>query len=93
MGKKLEKLKSDNFENMKVGFLLELKFNQDLLNDYCKKFILFLNDNHKFFKSIDLCSVTQAIDSFYILFLNFTDLLYKDVDPSDLYCKFYKDFY
>lgn len=93
MGKKLEKERQKNFQNVKIGFLLELKFRQDFINEQLSNFIVFLEDNSKFLTKIDLHCITHGIDNFNDLFYNFTDLIYTDVDFNEVYCKFHKDFY
>ena len=93
MGFKLEEDRQKNFDNMKIGFLLELWFRQNSLNDELRNFIKFLSDNQEFLNNIDLLCMTQGIDNFISLFYYFTDLIYKDVDSTDSYFKFHKDFY
>lgn len=93
MGKKLEKYRQENFDNMKIGFLLELGFRQNVVNEQLKNFIVFLEDNQKFLEKIDLHCMTNGIDNFINLFYNFTDLIFKDVDFNEVHCKYHKDFY
>lgn len=93
MGKKLEKFKNDNFENMKVGFLLELSFRQNSINEQLSNFIDFLKDNNKFLSNIDSFCLIQGIDNFNNLFYNFTDLIFFNVDKSEKFCKYHKNFY
>ena len=73
MGKKLEKERQKNFDNMKIGFLLELGFRQNSINEQLRNFIDFLVDNQKFLTKIDLPCMTQGVDNFIDLFYNFTD--------------------
>lgn len=93
MGKKLEKFKKDNFENMKIGFLLELGFKQEEINLQLKNFIEFLKENKEFLKNVDLYCLTESIENFSDLFLNFTDVIYKDVDFNEIHCKYHKKFF
>lgn len=93
MGKLLDKQKNDNFDKMKIGFLLELVFRQNSLNEQARSLISFLEDNQKFFTNIDICNITQGLDSFIELFYNFTGLIFKDVDFEETYCQYHKDFY
>ena len=93
MGKKLEKFKNDNFENMKVGFLLELLFRQNSINEQLSNFIDFLKDNNKFLSNIDSSCLIQGIDNFNDLFYNFTDLIFFNVDKSEKFCEYHKNFY
>ena len=93
MGLKLDENREKNFDNMKVGFLLELWFRQNSINEELRNFINFLSDNQNFFNNIDLLCMIQGIDNFISLFYYFTDLVYKDVDSTDSYFKYHKDFY
>lgn len=93
MGKLLDKQKNDNFDKIKIGFLLELVFRQTSLNEQARSLISFLEDNRNFFTNIDICNITQGLDSFIELFYNFTDLIFKDVDFEESYCQYHKDFY
>lgn len=93
MGKLLDKQKNDNFDKMKIGFLLELVFRQNSLNEQARSLISFLEDNQKFFTNIDICNITQGLDSLIELFYNFTGLFFKDVDFEETYCQYHKDFY
>lgn len=93
MGKKLDKYRHKNFENMKVGFLLELGFRQNSISEQLRNFIIFIESNENFLNKIDLFCITQGIDNFIDLFYNFTDLVFKDVDFNEIHCKYHKDFY
>lgn len=93
MGKLLDKQKNDNFDKMKIGFLLELVFRQNSLNEQARSLISFLEDNQNFFTNIDICNIAQGLDSFIELFYNFTGLIFKDVDFEETYCQYHKDFY
>lgn len=93
MGKKLDKYRHENFENMKVGFLLELGFRQNSISEQLRNFIIFIESNENFLNKIDLSCMTQGIDNFIDLFYNFTDLVFKDVDFNEIHCKYHKDFY
>lgn len=93
MGKKLEKYRQENFDNMKIGFLLELGFRQNSINEQLRNLISFFEENKIFFTKIDLPCITQGIDNFIDLFYNFTDLVFKDVDTNEVHFKYHKDFY
>lgn len=93
MGEKLEKMRNENFENMKIGFLLELGFRQNSIKKQFDDLISFLEDNKDFLKNIDLYCMTQGIENLSDLFFNFTDLVFKDVDYNETHCKYHKDFY
>lgn len=93
MGKKLDKLREKNFENMKVGFLLELGYRQDNIHREFETFIAFIEENKNFFRNIDVCSLTAGIESYNDAFYNFTDLIFKDVDCHEVHCKYHKKFY
>ena len=74
--------------------MIILKYNN---NDFyvltSRSLISFLEDNRNFFTNIDICNITQGLDSFIELFYNFTDLIFKDVDFEESYCQYHKDFY
>lgn len=89
----LKKIKEENFENMKIGFLLELWFRQCSFSEELKKFISFLEDNKQFLTIIDLHCITQVINNINDMFTNSTDLIFYDVDFNEIYCKYHKDFY
>lgn len=93
MGKDLQLERINNIDNMKVGFLLELTFRQELICEQLKNLIVFFKDNEQFFNQIDLFNLTQGIDNFINLFFSFTDMVFPDVDMNEDYCKYYKDFY
>lgn len=93
MGNNLEKFKKDNIENVKVGFLLELGFKQEEIHSQLKNFISFLEDNKNFLRNVDLYCLTESIENFSDLFLNFTDVIYKDVDFNEIHCKYHKKFF
>ena len=93
MGKEIERDKQKNFDNIKIGFLLELQFRQDTINKQLRDLSCFFEDNQVFFNTIDLSCMTQGIDNFIDLFYNFTGLIFKDVDYDENYCKYHKDFY
>ena len=85
--------KKENFDNMKVGFLLELLFRQKQVNNNLRDISSFIKENEDFFNSLDLCCIYQAIDYLCGFIYNFIDICYKDVDSDENYCKYYKDFY
>lgn len=93
MGKDLQKELINNIDNMKVGFLLELTFRQELISEQLKNLIVFFKDNEQFFNKIDSFNLTQGIDNFIDLFYSFTDIVFPDVDVNESYCKYYKGFY
>ena len=93
MGALLDKEREQNFDNLKIGFLLELYFRQNSLSDELRNFFSFVDDNIEFFTRIDLYCMTQGVNNFIDLFLHFTDLIYLDVDPDESHCKYHKCFY
>lgn len=93
MGKKLNKYREENKDKMVVGFCLELKSLQELFNRDFNFFVSFIENNRIFFNNIDVSSLQQAIQDFNSSFINFTDLIYSDVDFSELHCDYHKDFY
>ena len=93
MGKNLQNEKEKNFNNMKVGFLLETGFRQERICEELKDLIVFFEDNKEFYNSLDVFNFTSGIDNFIDLFYNFTDIVFTDVDPNEDYCKFHSDFY
>lgn len=93
MSNELEKERQENFNNMKIGFLLELWFRQNMISEQLRTFIVFLEDNKDFFKNIDLSCMVQGISDFIGLFYSFTDLIFRDVDFDEVHCKYHKDFY
>lgn len=93
MGKKLNKYREENKDKMVVGFCLELKFLQELFNRDFNFFVSFIENNRIFFNNIDVSSLQQAIQDFNSSFINFTNLIYSDVDFSELHCDYHKDFY
>lgn len=93
MGKDLQKERINNIDNMKIGFLLELTFRQNLISEQLNNLIVFFKDNEQFFNQIDLLNLTQGIDNFIDLFFSFTDIVFPDVDMNEDYCKYYKGFY
>lgn len=48
MGKDLQKERINNIDNMKVGFLLELTFRQELISEQLKNLIVFLRTMNNF---------------------------------------------
>ena len=93
MSENLEKFKDENKDNMLVGFCLELKFMQSLINQQIRNLISFIEDNSKFFNKIDLYVLNEGLDSLIDVFTFYTDLIYNDVDFNEIHCKFHKDFY
>lgn len=93
MGKKLELDKKNNLDKIKIGFLLELNFRQDILIKDIENLISFINNNSDMLVNIDLFSITQGLDSLIDVFCNFTDLIFVDVDFEENYMKYLKDSY
>lgn len=93
MGKKLDKYREQNKDKMIIGFCLELKFLQELFDKDFGFFISFIDENICFFNNIDVSSFKQAIQDFNSSFINFTNLIYSDVDFNELHCNYHKDFY
>lgn len=93
MGKKLELDKKNNLDKIKLGFLLELNFRQDILVKDIKDLISFINNNSDMLVNIDLFSITQGLDALIDVFCNFTDLIFVDVDFEENYMKYLKDSY
>ena len=93
MGEKLDKYRNDNIDKLIVGFCLDLKFRQEFFENSFKDFVEFLNSNSEFLKSIDLHTFSQGIENILEIFMNYTDLIYNDVDIDEKYCTFHKDFY
>ena len=93
MGKKLDEDREQNREKMIIGFCLELKFIQNLLSRDFNLFVSFIENNRGFFNNMDVTSLEHAIQDFHSSFINFTDLIYSDVDFRELYCNYHKDFY
>ena len=93
MGKKLNKYREQNKDKMIIGFCLELKFLQELFDKDFSFFISFIDKNSCFFNNIDVSSLQQAIQDFNSSFINFTNLIYSDVDFNELHCDYHKDFY
>ena len=93
MGKKLNEYREQNKDKMVVGFCLELKFLQELMDRDFNYFVSFIEKNQCFFNHIDICSLQEAIQSFDNSFIDFTNLIYSDVDFNELHCGYHKDFY
>lgn len=93
MGKKLNKYREQNKDKMIIGFCLELKFLQELFDKDFRFFISFIDKNSCFFNNIDVSSLRQAIQDFNSSFINFTNLIYSDVDFNESHCDYHKDFY
>lgn len=93
MGENLDKIKKENFDNMKIGFLLELGFRQNSINEQINMFKDFLQENVEFLNVVDIHCLDAGLDNFSDLFLNFTDLIFKDVDFYEKHCIYHKDFY
>ena len=93
LGYKLDKLRKDNRDNIVIGLCLELKFLQSLFDRDFDYLISFIDSNIDFFNNLDVLCIKQSINNFNNLFINFTDLIYKDFDKNETYCLYHKDFY
>lgn len=93
MGKKLEEIRKDNLENIKIGFFLEMKFRQDFILKNLKEFQFFLEDNKIFMNDIFLCSMVDNIKNFSSLFSGLIDIPLSFLDVNEDFCKYHKDFY
>ena len=93
MGKNLNEYREQYKDKMIIGFCLELKFLQELLDKDFNFFISFIDKNTCFLNNIDVSSLKQAIEDFNNSFINFTDLIYSDVDFNESHCDYHKDFY
>ena len=91
MGKELQKIRSDNEYNVKIGFCLELDFRQNLIADNIRNLINFLEDNQKFIDSDVLYSFRDGLDDLSGFFYHFTDILFYNVDPDCNYKNYHKN--
>ena len=90
---KVEILKDEHIEDIKIGFLLELDFRQNFIHSQITEFINFLSDNYKFFNTIDFNCFSDSVRNINDLFFNYINLVYNDVDSKGDYLKFHRDFY
>lgn len=93
MGKKLEEIRKDNLENIKIGFFLEMKFYNDFILKNLKDYQSFLKDNKEFLSDCVFFNLISNIDNIASLFCSLTDISLSFLDNNEIYFKFHKDFY
>lgn len=82
-----------NKDNIVIGLCLEFKFLQELLSDDLGKITSFIEDNKEYFNFLTPETLLSGISSFNSLFYSFTDVVFYDLDNSEKFLHYHKDYF
>lgn len=93
LGKQIDNLKETNKNKIIIGLSLKTQFIQNLISRDLKYFKSFIEENEKYFTTVDIHTLTSGIEDLIGVMYNFTDVIFFDFDKDENYLQYNEEFY
>ena len=93
MGKRLEELKKENFDKIRIGSCIELLVLLDNFNHDFLRLQDFIIQNSKFLNNQIEGTIKKQFQDLLEVLTNDIDILLSDMDKNEVYCEYMDRYY